>query len=115
MTSTLLTHPTPPHLAVSQVADSSCMLVQRGLRVRMGMHSGLHDGNGLTYNKASGRTQYTGELITIAKRCSDTAHGGQVTMTDETYRQLPLRALARRAWVLHMGQVSDAASDRPHL
>lgn len=45
-----------------------------------------------------------GALLTVAKRTSDAAHGGQITLTDETYRQLPLRALARRAWVLHMGQ-----------
>ncbi|KAG2448347.1 hypothetical protein HYH02_006929 [Chlamydomonas schloesseri] len=88
----------------SRPEDAVRILAQRGLRVRMGMHSGLTDPHAISINKASGRTQYTGEFLTVSKRTSDAANGGQIVLTEETYRQLPARSLLRRAWVLHMGQ-----------
>jgi hypothetical protein len=45
-----------------------------------------------------------GSLGTLAKRVSDAADGGQTTLSEDTFRQLPLRSLLRRAWVLHMGR-----------
>ncbi len=42
--------------------------------------------------------------MTVTKYTSDAANGGQICLTEETYRQLPARSLLRRAWVLHMGQ-----------
>ncbi|GLC44435.1 hypothetical protein PLESTM_001596900, partial [Pleodorina starrii] len=72
-------------------------------RVRMGLHSGLKDPHAISTNKASGRTQYGGSFLTISKRTSDAANGGQICLTDETYRQLPSRSLLHRAWVLQMG------------
>ncbi|KAG2442577.1 hypothetical protein HXX76_002662 [Chlamydomonas incerta] len=88
----------------SRPDDAVRILAQRGLRVRMGMHSGLTDPHAISINKASGRTQYTGEFLTVSKCTGDAANGGQIVLTEETYRQLPARSLLRRAWVLHMGQ-----------
>lgn len=45
-----------------------------------------------------------GSFTTVTKYTSDAANGGQICLTEETYRQLPARSLLRRAWVLHMGQ-----------
>ncbi|GIL99552.1 hypothetical protein Vretimale_4691, partial [Volvox reticuliferus] len=83
--------------------DQPRFMVQRGLRVRMGLHSGIEDPHAISTNKASGRTQYGGAFLTIAKRTSDAANGGQICLTDETYRQIPSRSLLHRAWVLQMG------------
>lgn len=47
----------------SRPEDAIRILAQRGLRVRMGMHSGLTDPHAISINKASGRTQYTGEHL----------------------------------------------------
>ncbi|GLI69051.1 hypothetical protein VaNZ11_013593 [Volvox africanus] len=84
-------------------SDQPRFMVQRGLRVRMGLHSGIDDPHAISTNKASGRTQYGGSFLTIAKRTSDAANGGQICLTDETYRQIPSRSLLHRAWVLQMG------------
>lgn len=55
-----------------QPGDMMRVLVHRGLRVRIGIHSGLGDANGLTYNKGSGRTQYTGEAHVASRLASQT-------------------------------------------
>jgi class 3 adenylate cyclase len=62
----------------------------KGLRVRMGIHSGLHDPAQCTYNKASGRMQYAGAFLSLAKAVSDAADGGMILASEATFTQLNL-------------------------
>eukprot|EP00551_Chaetoceros_affinis_P012365 CAMPEP_0203674946 /NCGR_PEP_ID=MMETSP0090-20130426/18079_1 /ASSEMBLY_ACC=CAM_ASM_001088 /TAXON_ID=426623 /ORGANISM="Chaetoceros affinis, Strain CCMP159" /LENGTH=646 /DNA_ID=CAMNT_0050540965 /DNA_START=37 /DNA_END=1977 /DNA_ORIENTATION=- len=55
----------------------------RGLRVRMG----LHHGKTVSYeHEMTHRTYYRGDAVTIAKAVQNTAHGGQIITTVETWR-----------------------------
>lgn len=82
----ILLHPQAGSSSVSAMADqhtfmSACqagwkeaaastpnsILIFRGLRVRMGMAAGLATEEDVTYNKATARMQYAGELLIAAK------------------------------------------------
>ncbi len=45
----------------------NAVLIFRGLRVRMGMTSGVASDADVTYNKAAARTHYSGEVLVMAK------------------------------------------------
>jgi hypothetical protein len=53
-------------------------LVQRGLRVRMGLHSGV-EADECTHNATTGRRAYGGVAMKAAKAVSDAAAGGMVS------------------------------------
>ncbi|KXZ46692.1 hypothetical protein GPECTOR_41g656 [Gonium pectorale] len=57
------------------------LLLYRGLRVRMGMHSGVASEAEVQYNRASGRVVYPGRSLQLAKAVSDAGRGGQTTLT----------------------------------
>jgi class 3 adenylate cyclase len=63
-------------------------LTWRGVRVRVGIHSGLADPLQVAYNRASRRTQYTGVFADGAKRVADSAHGGQILLSEAAFSQL---------------------------
>eukprot|EP00198_Chlamydomonas_reinhardtii_P000604 XP_001689939.1 predicted protein [Chlamydomonas reinhardtii] len=79
------------------------LLAFRGMRVRMGLHSGA-DVSEVSLNKATGRTQYSGTFMTEAKAVCDSAHGGQVVLSPTVFKQLPPGCLAKAAFLLHMGE-----------
>ncbi|GFR43826.1 hypothetical protein Agub_g4946 [Astrephomene gubernaculifera] len=62
--------------------------ILRGLRVRMGMWTGVPSAADVTTNAASGRTQYSGQAICRAKLVADTAHGGMVVMSESSRQRL---------------------------
>ncbi|KAG2493662.1 hypothetical protein HYH03_008176 [Edaphochlamys debaryana] len=82
---------------------SEQLLCFRGMRVRMGLHTGAAL-NEVAVNKATGRMQYSGGFMTAAKGVCDAAHGGQVVMSPATFRQLPPGCMARSAFIMHMGE-----------
>ncbi|MEW5301527.1 MAG: hypothetical protein WDW36_004384 [Sanguina aurantia] len=84
--------------------DADKVLIFRGLRVRMGLHAGMHNENEVTYNRTDARTQYGGDTITVAKAVADAAHGGMVLLSEETYKKLPLERLWDKYLVLHVGE-----------
>lgn len=80
------------------------VLIFRGLRVRMGMHTGIHNDADVAYNKAAARMQYGGEILQYAKAVGDAAAGGMILLGEATYRLLPMDRLWDKAMVMHMGE-----------
>lgn len=58
----------------------------RGLRVRMGMHSGRP--LSATRHEITGRTRYAGRSVAIAKAVEEVCHGGQILMTSDSFSQI---------------------------
>ncbi|EFJ41253.1 hypothetical protein VOLCADRAFT_119755 [Volvox carteri f. nagariensis] len=80
-------------------------LVFRGLRVRMGMHSGLSETTDMAQlNRTANRMQYTGVGLSMAKAVADCAHGGQVLMSEAAFTQLAVESLRGGVMVLHLGE-----------
>lgn len=61
---------------------------RRGLRVRIGMHTGVHFASEVRHNAASARTVYSGEALATAKAVADMAPGGMIFMSSSTYEYL---------------------------
>ncbi|GLI68045.1 hypothetical protein VaNZ11_012368 [Volvox africanus] len=80
------------------------VLIFRGLRVRMGMHTGISNEADVAYNKAAARMQYSGEILQYGKSVSDAAAGGMILLSDATYRRLPIERLWDKAMVMHVGE-----------
>ncbi|KAG2501111.1 hypothetical protein HYH03_000929 [Edaphochlamys debaryana] len=57
------------------------MILFRGLRVRMGLHSGVREYE-IARNRTSGRFTFSGACIRLAKAVADAAHGGVVLLSD---------------------------------
>lgn len=65
------------------------MMVLSGLRVRVGMHTGVRDTE-IQYNQASARYTFGGESMSLTKAVCDAAQGGMVLMDGDTFaRGLP--------------------------
>ncbi|KAG2446064.1 hypothetical protein HXX76_000666 [Chlamydomonas incerta] len=60
-------------------------LLMSGLRVRMGVASGVRLESDITLNRASQRTTYTGRTMAIAKAVSGAAAGGMVLVAAEAH------------------------------
>ncbi|KXZ42640.1 hypothetical protein GPECTOR_128g543 [Gonium pectorale] len=67
-------------------------LLWKGLRVRMGLHSGVASEAELTYNRASARTVYSGDCASIVRAVADSAQGGMVLLSDTSLEVLDLEA-----------------------
>ncbi|GFR48852.1 hypothetical protein Agub_g10806, partial [Astrephomene gubernaculifera] len=80
------------------------VLIFRGLRVRMGMHTGIYNDADVASNKAAARTQYSGEILQYGKSVSDAAAGGMILLSEATYRRLPMERLWDKAMVMHVGE-----------
>ncbi|GLC57573.1 hypothetical protein PLESTB_001241900 [Pleodorina starrii] len=63
--------------------------VYRGLRIRVGLHAGVHPGE-LARNRASSRITFSGLAVRMAKAVSDAAKytGGMVVLSDTSASQL---------------------------
>eukprot|EP00899_Mesostigma_viride_P021034 jgi/Mesvir1/28932/Mv17716-RA.2 len=70
-------------------------LLYRGLRVRMGIHTGTPES---TYQHANGRQRYFGQVMDLAKAIGDApAMGGQVLMSMDAWSALGTGARVRMA------------------
>eukprot|EP00798_Chlamydomonas_sp_ICE-L_P011265 gene11265-18891_t len=83
---------------------SGYVLVWRGLRVRMGIHSGVTDALCIDFNRISGSTHYGGEFMALAKAVQGVACGGMVLCSAATFQELPLRDLSPIVCVAHVGE-----------
>ncbi|GFR47140.1 hypothetical protein Agub_g8830 [Astrephomene gubernaculifera] len=83
-------------------------LAFRGLRVRMGIHSGIPEASDVSYNHAEARYHYTGVGMALARGVQGAAAGGQVLLSDATFALIrgggPGGKRVRDAVVLHMGE-----------
>ncbi|PNH04997.1 Cycloartenol synthase [Tetrabaena socialis] len=66
----------------------SRIVVFRGLRVRMGLHSGLTDPKQVLFNKVASSYQYLGEFAENARLVGDTAAGGMIVMSGTTFARM---------------------------
>ncbi|KAJ9532988.1 hypothetical protein QJQ45_018070, partial [Haematococcus lacustris] len=79
------------------------VLVFRGLRVRVGLHSGVYEGSDALLNKTTGRMQYGGRPLAMAKAVGDVGQGGMVLLSQAAFEQLPVAKLASFGMLLNMG------------
>ncbi|GIL44411.1 hypothetical protein Vafri_1891 [Volvox africanus] len=89
------------HAAVRQ------LLAFRGLRVRMGIHSGVPDSEHVLYNQAEARYQYSGVGMALARAVQGAAAGGQVLLSDATFALVRDGRRAKRlrdAVLIHAGE-----------
>ncbi|KAG2483423.1 hypothetical protein HYH03_017679 [Edaphochlamys debaryana] len=88
------------------------VLVFRGLRVRMGIHSGLEGQQGMSYNKMTRTWRYHGFFARAATLVSAAAPGGMVLLSAEAFARLRAAAKERRG---HGGaDVGGASPVQPH-
>ena len=60
-------------------------VVQRGLRVRMGVHVGVPE---CRIDARTGRADYFGRMVNVAARVADAGHGGQVLVSGEAWARV---------------------------
>ncbi|KAG2434337.1 hypothetical protein HYH02_012357 [Chlamydomonas schloesseri] len=101
------------------------VLAFRGLRVRVGLHSGVRVNEVVSLGKeaAGAAADYKGDVVQICKEVSDVAMGGMVVLSGSAFRALQLLAGGRgksrapEAMLLHLGEhvikPPQAAEDRP--
>ncbi|KXZ46830.1 hypothetical protein GPECTOR_40g564 [Gonium pectorale] len=58
------------------------LLMFRGLRVRVGIHTGVSSEAEVVYNAASARVVFSGPCVATCKAVADLAHGGQIFLSD---------------------------------
>ncbi|GFR50637.1 hypothetical protein Agub_g12884, partial [Astrephomene gubernaculifera] len=83
------------------------VLLFRGLRVRVGLHSGLEPGCDVCWTKRSGRRAYSGSAMRNARLLSDAALGGMVVLSAATLQRLqplPNEKLPAGTLVWHAGR-----------
>ncbi|KAG2490415.1 hypothetical protein HYH03_011215 [Edaphochlamys debaryana] len=84
----------------------ACGVVFRGLRVRIGMASGVPSAHDVNYVSGEARMHYSGPCMRLARAVQDAAAGGQVLLSDSTFAQLRQDPgqLSKGELVMHMGQ-----------
>ncbi|EFJ46911.1 hypothetical protein VOLCADRAFT_118024, partial [Volvox carteri f. nagariensis] len=82
------------HLDEAGGGDCKRRLLWRGLRIRMGLHSGIASESELTHNRASARTVYSGECASIVRLVSDSAQGGLILLSGACWGALMAAAAA---------------------
>eukprot|EP00798_Chlamydomonas_sp_ICE-L_P010500 gene10500-8467_t len=75
----------------------------RGLRVRIGIHSGGLRPMDISANGTSGRVGYGGYALAMAKAVEASAHGGQVLLSQDTFSQLDVPTWRGKPLVLFTG------------
>ncbi|KXZ50689.1 hypothetical protein GPECTOR_15g373 [Gonium pectorale] len=74
---------------VLRLPDGRLALVAyRGLRVRMGMHTGLDKPEHVAFNKVASAYAYKGPFAEVAKLVSDAAPGGGITLSAAAFSRL---------------------------
>ncbi|KAJ9529858.1 hypothetical protein QJQ45_022269, partial [Haematococcus lacustris] len=89
-----------------EVEEPGALTVLAGLRVRVGMHTGLAADEVLVQSRmGASSTTYGGAALVLAKAVQACAHGGQITLSAATFIKLPVEELrAAGISVVHMGK-----------
>ncbi|KAJ9505669.1 hypothetical protein QJQ45_022169 [Haematococcus lacustris] len=85
---------------------AAALMVLAGLRVRVGLHTGLAASEVLVQSRmGASATTYGGAALELAKAVQACAHGGQITLSAATFLKLPVEELrAAGISVVHMGK-----------
>jgi class 3 adenylate cyclase len=81
----LLAHPGAAEEWAENGAEGGGVMLYRGLRVRMGVHSGT---TRMIRDPMSRRIEYIGPTVHTAARITALAHGGQILVSHATHRQV---------------------------
>ncbi|GFH22599.1 guanylate cyclase domain-containing protein, partial [Haematococcus lacustris] len=89
-----------------EVEEPAALTVLAGLRVRVGMHTGLTADEVLVQSRmGASSTTYGGAALVLAKAVQACAHGGQIALSAATFVKLPVEELrAAGISVVHMGK-----------
>ncbi|KAJ9529033.1 hypothetical protein QJQ45_007095 [Haematococcus lacustris] len=89
-----------------EVEEPAALTVLAGLRVRVGMHTGLTADEVLFQRRMGAKSiAYGGAALVLAKALQACAHGGQITLSAATFVKLPVEELrAAGISVVHMGK-----------
>ncbi|GLI65580.1 hypothetical protein VaNZ11_009153, partial [Volvox africanus] len=75
-------------LLVALPTGRVALVAYRGLRVRMGLHSGLEDPQHIVFNKVASAYKYQGPFAETARCTIDAAPGGMVVLSSQTFARL---------------------------
>jgi class 3 adenylate cyclase len=92
-----------PNAYTRSIPTSGSFRLWSGLRVRMGLHSGLSDPTQVVINPTTRRTQYSGSFAAAAKHVCDAGHGGQILLSHSAFEQIGTQDMAG-CHVLAMGE-----------
>ncbi|EFJ45840.1 hypothetical protein VOLCADRAFT_118195 [Volvox carteri f. nagariensis] len=73
-------------LAMRPAPPARC--AYRGLRVRMGLHTGITTASDVTFNPTTSHMAYGGTAMKVAKAVGDAAAGGMILMSQPTFQAL---------------------------
>ncbi|KAG2431809.1 hypothetical protein HXX76_009304 [Chlamydomonas incerta] len=78
-----------PHAPCVHLPDGRLALVAyRGMRVRMGLHTGLDEPEAISFNKVASAYAYKGHFAELAKLVSDAAPGGLISLSAAAFARL---------------------------
>ncbi|KAL6747311.1 hypothetical protein V8C86DRAFT_3117778 [Haematococcus lacustris] len=89
------------------------VLLLCGPRLRMGLASGLDSEAQRSWNKVTGRKQYTGPAVEAAKRMCHACPGGLVFLAGSCFKQLAVQELTPQLLVVHMANYLLEAEAEP--
>ncbi|GFR40892.1 hypothetical protein Agub_g1545, partial [Astrephomene gubernaculifera] len=88
------------------------LLVHRGLRLRLGFHTGLLHASEVQHNRATGRAAYSGAFLAVAREVSNAGPGGCVVLSEAARRRLVARGAFKPSnplGCIYMGHYSGSA------
>ncbi len=94
-------------LASEDTLGSKSILVMRGLRVRIGVHSGVSDSD-LSAHPSNGRIIYAGQALATTTTVCSTGHGGMVVISGTVFELVLTPGVW---WWAYSGR---DGSERPH-
>ncbi|KAL6749897.1 nucleotide cyclase [Haematococcus lacustris] len=89
--------------------EEDSLLVFKGLRCSIGIHTGLTCNADI--HTIEERCEYSGSTVLAAQALSQAADGGQVLLSEDTYKKLPLERLWDKHLVLHHGTAPVSPSE----
>ncbi|GIL92900.1 hypothetical protein Vretifemale_20382, partial [Volvox reticuliferus] len=75
-------------LLVALPSGRVALVAYRGLRVRMGLHTGLDDPQHIVFNKVASAFKYQGPFAETARCTIEAAPGGMVVLSSQTFARL---------------------------
>ncbi|MEW5311588.1 MAG: hypothetical protein WDW38_003291 [Sanguina aurantia] len=83
---------------------AGAILAWKGLRVRVGMHTGIHLPSDLVYSEVAARMKYSGQILEAGKAVSDAALGGMVLLSAAVVKGLPREYTHKQALLWNLGR-----------